>query len=251
MGDVLVLMYHRTGPEEKRMVRSRKNFANDLARLYKAGYRPVTLDEYTSNTMDIPRGASPVVMSFDDSDPSQLTMLKDGTVDPKCMVGIWMAFNKKHKDFPVKGTFFVLPNGPFGQSKMQAKKLGLLKSLGCEIGSHTMSHTALKKLPDEAVCKELGASYEFIKKLGFVGRSMATPYGIAPKNRKLLEAWTYNGKSYRYANICLAGSSPAPSPLSKSFDRRRIPRVQAYNGTLGITYWLNREGKDFKPYVQP
>ncbi len=247
MGDVLVLMYHRTGPEEKRMVRSRKNFANDLARLYKAGYRPVTLDEYTSNTMDIPRGASPVVMSFDDSDPSQLTMLKDGTVDPKCMVGIWMAFHKKHKDFPVKGTFFVLPNGPFGQSKMQAKKLGLLRSLGCEIGSHT----ALKKLPDEAVCKELGASYEFIKKLGFVGRSMATPYGIAPKNRKLLETWTYNGKSYRYANICLAGSSPAPSPLSKSFDRRRIPRVQAYNGTLGITYWLNREGKDFKPYVQP
>ena len=251
-GGVLVLMYHKTGPVEKYMVRSKANFLKDLTRLHTLGFRPVTLEEYANNEMDLPRGASPVVLTFDDSDPSQFKILPNGETDGNTFVGIWQKFAKEHPDFPVKGTFFVLPNGPFGKSKFKKERIASLKAMGCEVGSHTMSHHALNKLSDQQVTKELGASYFYIKSLGFEATSMATPYGIAPKKRGLLSVCQYKGKTVRYANICLAGSSPAKSPLDKKFDRRYISRVQAYDGPLGITYWLNAtKTAAFKPYVQP
>lgn len=252
LGTVLVLMYHRTGPDEKYMVRSKKNFLGDLERLYRLGYRPVTLAEYTSNSMKLPRGASPVVLTFDDSDPSQFLLKSDGSIDPNSMVGIWRSFAKKHPDFPVKGTFFILPNGPFGQKKYSEKKLEMLKEWGSEIGSHTMTHSNMSKLTDDQVRQELGASYEYIEKLGFEPTSMALPYGILPKNRDLVASFKIKGKIYRYWNVVLAGSAPAPSPMSPQFNRLRIQRVQAYEGVYGIDWWLdyNKKHSD-KPYVQP
>ena len=251
-GKVLVLMYHKVGEKESNMVRSIQNFKNDLLRMYNMGFRPVTLQEYVTNTMVLPAGASPVVITFDDSHPSQFTYLKDGSIDPNCAVGIWLEFAKKHEDFPVKGTFFILPNGPFGQTKLRTQKLAFLASRGSEIGSHTMTHTALNKLTDDEVRKELGESYDYIKRIGFTARSIATPYGIAPKNRSLLERFEWNNQRYGYDNICLAGAGPAPSPLSKQLDRARIPRIKSYDGTLGVTYWLNRISNEVvEPYVQP
>ncbi|ARU42203.1 hypothetical protein CCB80_14050 [Armatimonadetes bacterium Uphvl-Ar1] len=251
-GTVLVLMYHRTGPEEKYMVRSRKNFKADLERLYRLGYRPVTLAEYGSNRMKLPRGSSPVVLTFDDSDPSQFSLKSDGTTDPNSMVGIWRSFEKKHPDFPVKGTFFVLPNGPFGRQKDAAKKLNLLKKWGSEIGSHTMTHRSLNKITDSEVSVEFGKSFEYVRKLGFTPDSLALPYGVLPKNRDLLKSAHYGGKNYRYSNVVLAGSEPAPSPLSKSFNPLRIPRVKAYDGEMGINWWLDFNKKHpTKTYVQP
>lgn len=251
-GNVLILMYHRIEKDEKKMVRSYENFAGDLNRLYAMGYRPVTLDEYVNNRMPLPRGASPVILTFDDSWQSQFSMKADGSIDPQCAVGIWRTFAKKYPDFPVKGTFFILPNGPFGQKKFAKKKVEMLLEWGSEIGSHTLSHGKLSQMTDEEVMKELAGSYDYIASLGATARSIATPYGIAPKNRSLLNKFELNGKRYGYDNICLAGSSPAPSPISDKMDRLRIPRVQAYGGTLGIDYWLNRvsNGK-VQPYVQP
>ncbi|MCB0825812.1 MAG: polysaccharide deacetylase family protein [Armatimonadetes bacterium] len=251
-GNVLILMYHRIEQEEKNMVRSYENFEADLNRLYAMGYRPVTLDEYVNNRMPLPRGASPVILTFDDSWQSQFSMKSDGSIDPKSAVGIWKKFADKNPDFPVKGTFFILPNGPFGQKKFAKRKVELLLEWGSEIGSHTMTHGNLSKMSDGEVMKELAGSYDYIASLGIKARSIATPYGIAPKNRSLLNKFELNGKRYGYDNICLAGSSPAPSPVSGKMDRLRIPRVQAYDGTLGISYWLNRvsSGK-VQPYVQP
>ncbi len=251
-GSVLVLMYHRTGPDEKYMVRSHKKFRADLERLHRLGYRPVTLAEYSENRMPLPRGASPVVITFDDSHPSQFRLLPDGQIDPNSMVGIWRSFAKKHPDFPVKATFFVLPNGPFGQPKSAERKLELLKEWGCEVGSHTMHHENLAKLTDAQVRKELGESYQFVQSLGFEPTSLALPFGILPQNRALTEQFTFSGKTYRYWNICLAGSSPAPSPNSARLNRLRIPRVQGYDGLYGIHYWLNRHKKyPSNVYVQP
>lgn len=251
-GTVLVLMYHKTGPEEKFMVRSQKNFLADLTRLYKLGYRPVTLAEYGSNQMKLPRGASPVVLTFDDSDPSQFLIKPDGSIDPKSLVGIWHKFAKSHPDFPVKGTFFVLPNGPWGSKKDAPIKLEYMRKWGCEIGSHTMNHKNLSKLSDAEVIAEFGRSYDYVKKLGFEPTSMALPYGILPKNRELVEGFQFKGQKYRYWNVVLAGSAPAKSPLNKSYDNLRIQRVQAYNGIYGINWWLDFNKKNpTRPYVQP
>ncbi len=252
LGKVLVLMYHRAGPDESNMVRSFANFKKDLSRMYTMGFRPVTLNEYVTNTMELERGASPVVITFDDSHQSQFSMKADGSIDPNCFVGIWKAFADENPDFPVKGTFFVLPNGPFAQGKFREAKLKFLKDNGCEIGSHSMTHTALNKLTDDEVKKELVDSYTYVSGLGFTARSFATPYGIAPKNRSLLESFEWKGSKFGYDNICLAGASPAPSPLSKQIDRTRIPRIKAYEGEYGVTYWLNRVSNEkLDPYVQP
>lgn len=252
LGSVLVLMYHRTGPDEKYMVRSHKNFKADLERLYRLGYRPVTLADYSLNRMQLPRGASPVVITFDDSHPTQFALKPDGSIDPDSMVGIWYDFARKHPDFPIKATFFVLPNGPFGQKKIAGTKLDMLKRWGCEVGSHTMTHRLLGKLSDVEVKKELGDSYLYVQQLGFEPTSLALPYGGLPANRELTKSFSYGGSNYSYLNVCLAGASPAPSPLSKRFNRTRIPRVQGYDGVYGINYWLNEHKKHpNRPYVQP
>lgn len=252
MGKVLVLMYHRVEAKESNMVRSIENFKSDLHRLYKMGFRPVTLHEYVTNTMQLPRGASPVVFTWDDSASSQFSFLPDGTIDPNCAVGIWEDFAKTRSDFPFKGTFFVLPNGPFVQKGTAKKKLDLLAKWGCEIGSHTMTHGDLSRMEDEAVKAELADSYDYISSLGFKATSFAMPYGALPKNRQIMEGFEYRGKRYGYDAICMAGAAPAYSPLSPKFDSRRIQRIKAYNGVYGITYWLNRvsSGKT-SVYVQP
>ncbi len=251
-GGVLVLMYHKVGDEEVSMTRTRQNFRNDLTRLHKMGYRPVTLNEYATKTMKLPPGASPVVITFDDSHSSQFSYLPDGRIDPKSAVGIWDSFAKKHPDFPVKGTFFVLPNGPFVQKGLGAKKVVWLRKQGSEIASHTMTHRPLGRISDGQVAAELAGSYKFLKGLGVTSHSFAPPYGMLPKNRELLTGFKIAGRKQGYKNIVLVGSNPAPSAYSASFKRTRIPRVQAYNGPLGIVYWLNRvsNGKS-KPYVQP
>jgi peptidoglycan/xylan/chitin deacetylase (PgdA/CDA1 family) len=252
MGTVLVLMYHKLGPQEKYMVRSYDNFVRDLNRLYKLGYRPVTLAEYGANRMKLPRGASPVVLSFDDSHETQFVLNRDGEPASNSFVGAWAKFAKSHPDFPVKGTFFVLPNGPFGQKLLAKKKLALFKQWGCEVASHSMNHPDFSKLSDSQAISELGRSYDYVKSLGFEPTSMALPYGKLPKNRQLLRTFEYKGETRKYWNTCIAGYKPAPSPLSPKFNRHMIDRVQAYNGIYGINWWLDYNKKyPSSPYVQP
>lgn len=251
-GKVLVLMYHRIEEKEANMVRSVENFKKDLNRLYKMGFRPVTLNEYATNTMQLPRGASPVVITWDDSWTSQFKLNPDGSLNSLSGMGIMKKFSEKYEDFSPKATFFILPNGPFGQKKQASKKLAMLKSWGCEIASHTITHRDLAKLNDSEVMKELSESYTYIEQLGFKARSFAMPYGSLPKNRQLLESFELAGKKFGYDTICLAGAAPAHSPLSPKFDPRRIQRIKAYDGPYGVTYWLNKvsAGKT-EVYVQP
>lgn len=252
-GSVIVPMYHHIGPTEKYMFRSYEHFRNDLLRFYKMGFRPVTMREYVHDDMKLAPGASPVVMTFDDSHRDQFNILEDGTVDPKCFVGIWMAFAAKHPDFPVKATFFVNANGPFGQKKWVAKKIEMLKAWGCQVGSHTMSHPNLKKLSEEQVVKEMGACIDMIEALGMEADSFCYPYGIKPKDMTLLtKGFEYKGKRYKHTDACLAGDQPAYSPKSKKFNPYNIARVGADEKDHGLTYWLNRiaDGRH-KPYVQP
>lgn len=252
-GTVLVPMYHHIGATEKYMFRSYERFRNDLARLYKMGFRPVTMRQYVHDEMNLPPGASPVVMTFDDSHRDQFNILDDGTVDPKCFVGIWMAFAEKHPDFPVKATFYMNANGPFGQKKWVSKKIEMLKEWGCQLGSHTMSHPNLRTLTNEKVKKEMGQCVDLIESLGMKADSFCYPYGIKPKDMTILtKGFEFNGKEYKHTDACLAGDQPAYSPSSKKFNLYNIARVGADDKDHGLTYWLNRiaDGKH-KPYVQP
>ncbi len=252
-GSVLIVEYHKIAKEEARWDRSISRYKADFERLYSLGFRPVTLESYLSNSMDLAPGASPVIYTFDDSHPSQFQLRDDGSLDPDCALGIWSDFAQKHPDYPVRATFYILPDsGPWGQRGLVDKKFALLKAWGCEVGSHTMSHPQLSKLSDEAVKSELSRAIDYIEGKGFKAKSIALPYGISPKNKSLLNGFEMNGKHYGHTSALLVGSNPAPAPSSPKLNRMRLPRIQSIEGDYGITYWLDRVEKGaVKPYVQP
>lgn len=250
-GVVFVLEYHKVAAKETRWDRSIKRFKGDLQRLYDMGFRPVTLRQYVTNDMKLGLGQSPVVITFDDANPTQLQLDSKGRATPDCAVGIWQAFAEKHPDFPVKATFFVLPNVMWGKKKEIPAKIAMLDALQCEIASHTVTHPQLSKLSDEKVKKELGGAIDSLESFGLHQPfALAFPYGLRPKNRSLSKGFTWNGKRYEMYAAVLVGSNPAPSPL-KLKDPYAIPRIQGVEGDQGITYWLDRvqRGK-VRPYVQ-
>ncbi|MEJ5170252.1 MAG: polysaccharide deacetylase family protein [Fimbriimonadales bacterium] len=246
MGGVLIVEYHRIAKNEARWDRSVAAFRKDLERLYRMGFLPVTLTQYLDDRMDLPPGASPVVFTFDDSHPSQLRFLDDGSIDPNCAVGIWQAFAREHPDFPVRATFFVLPPSPWGQPRQVAAKLKLLQQLGCEVGSHTYSHANLGKLsPSQAEAELVRSSGWIEREFGRRPEAIALPYGVSPKDPSLLRK-----AGFRCA--LLVGAGPAPSPDDPKRNLLRLPRVQAIDGPYGLTDWLDRiEAGKVKPYVAP
>jgi hypothetical protein len=175
-GEVLILMYHKFAATETRYDRSYDHFRHDLQRLYDMGFRPVTMSEYLSDDLHIPSGASPVVITLDDANPTQFTMADDGSADPDCAVGIWQEFARTHPDFPVKATWYVLPTVMWGQRKWEDKKVETLKESGSELACHTWSHPILRNLTDKQVKTEIVRSVDFLGKYGFDKVSFAYPY---------------------------------------------------------------------------
>jgi hypothetical protein len=249
-GKVFVVEYHHIRSGKGPMFRTTTAFLGDLNRFYKDGFRPVTVAEYLSGKMPIGAGASPVVFTFDDANPSQFAILKDGTVDPNCAIGIWQRFAKSHPDFPVKGTFYVLPN-MWNQPKLVQQKLAYLKSQGCEIGNHTVTHPILHKLSDEEVEQEIGGAELRIEKLGVPApTSLAYPFGSSPKNSKLLHGFDYQGQPIKITNAMLVGAEPAPVPTDPKFNPYRIPRIQANSEPSGLDDWFKKfEAGRVKVYV--
>ena len=252
LGRVPIVMYHAIGQKEKYMVRSFDNFRGDLEKFYKMGFRPVTLAEYVDGKFNIPSGASPIVLTFDDSRESQFRLTKDNKPTSDCFVGVWQEFAKKHPDFPVKGTFFILPNGPFGKKAAGKIKVKALLSWGCELASHTYNHRFLNKLSDAEVMRELAISKDWLVSLGAKPRTLALPFGVNPKNKELLKGFNYKGKFYKYEAVCMAGDTPARSPLDEKVNFLHLPRIEASPAGDGLDVWLERikSGK-VKPYVVP
>ena len=252
-GRVFVVMYHHIREGSNAMFRSPSKFRQDLENLYNMGFRPVTVSEYVGNRMNLPPGASPVVMTFDDAHPNQFYFLKDGRIDPKCAVGIWADFAKTHPDFPVKGTFYTLPV-MWGQHKLIQKKIDMLRGWGSEIGNHTWNHKFLNKLSDEQVKAEIAKQNDLLVSYGIPpNMPFCPPYGEYPKNKSLVKSFVYNGKTYRHSSACMAWDSPAASPNdAKKFNRYKFERLHGNGRPMGIDYWLAKvkQGK-VQVYVAP
>ena len=250
-GLVFVAEYHHIGPGGTNYDRSPTAFRSDLERLDRMGFRPVTARAWLSGRMSLPKGTSPVVMTFDDSQPDQFRLLDDGTVDPRCGVGLWLAFAKAHPEFPVRATFFVLPV-MWGQPKWVGTKLRRLRGWGSEVANHTVSHVPLRAQTDARVEREIGGGAIRLAKLGEKGPfDLAYPYGSTPRHLKLMKGLRYKGRRIVVASAFIAGANPSPMPGAKRFSRYRIPRVQAIKGRYGLDFWLDRVAKGkVKPYVQ-
>jgi len=251
-GRFLVLEYHKIEPKESRWGRTPTNFRKDLEALYEMGYRPITVSEYIENSFELPPGASPVMLTFDDASPGQFRILPDGSIDPNCAVGVWKQFADKHPDFPVKGTWYLLPTQQFGNRAQMRKKAAMLMEWGSELGIHTLTHRSLRKLPEATVKAEIAGAIEWVRSLGAEPKTMAYPYGEPPKNMQLVKGFRHKGKEFGLSGAVMVGAYPYYPPTSQKFNPFQIPRIQGMDKNLGITQWLKRIRKgEFPPYVAP
>lgn len=252
LGKVLILEYHEVGGSEARWRRSSENFRKDLETLYEKGYRLVNLRDYLAGKIDLPAGLSPVVLTFDDSDPGQFRyIIKDGqpVIDPDSAVGMIMAFHEQHPDFGVAGTFYVLWPYPFGQKDYARQKISFLINNGFEIGNHTVHHTSLSDLSPDEVRSELAMPNKYVSEIvpGYATDSLALPNGVSPKDPELLKAGSSDGIAYQMKAVLLVGAAPAPSPFSKDFNPYRLPRVQAIQSELDK--WLSNLSDPTRRYI--
>lgn len=243
-GRVLILEYHEIGDREGDWERHYDNFRKDLERLYRAGFRLVPLQDVLQRRINLPRGTSPVVITFDDADAGQFRyILKDGApvIDPNCAVGILEEFARAHPDFGKAATFYVyLAAAPFRQQAYVADKLRFLVGNGYEIGNHTFGHADLSKLTPDAIRDELAKLVKAVQAVapGCPVESLALPYGGYPRDRSALLEGIDEGVQYRNRGVLLVGAEPAPSPYSATFKPLAIPRVQARASELDkwLTY---------------
>jgi len=223
-------------------------FRRDIQWLYDHNYRPISLHDYVLGVIDCPAGMSPVILTFDDALKGQFRYSPDGKIDPNCAVGILDDFHAKHPDWPLKGSFFVLTNGdphlppPFYQADTAQGKMEYLVREGFEIGNHTVHHQlGMRHWPDARVQQELAQAVTNIHAFlpTYLVDTLALPYGVFPKNKKLVIGGSSGGVTYH--NICAlkAGAEPAQSPMSIRFKPYYIPRIIPGAGRDTIRFWLD------------
>lgn len=246
LGRVMILEYHKIDRPEGRWTRTPENFRRDLRALWERGYRLVALNDYLDGAIRLPRGTSPVILTFDDSSPGQFRYLErngDWVLDPDCAVGILEAFEREHPGFGHAATFYVLPgadrpNRLFDQPELATRKLQYLTSHGYEIGNHTLWHATLSRYPEPVVRQQVASAQDWIQRHvpGYRPRTLALPMGAYPREVAWVVAGQVNGSTYRHDAILMVSGGPARAPRAKGFDRQRLPRIQAVE--QDITHWL-------------
>lgn len=259
LGKVMVLEYHLIGYPEDRWRRTPENFRKDLQMLYDNDFYPVSVLDIAHGNLNVPAGKTPFAITLDDSSAGQFRYLeKNGqlVIDPNCALGIMEDFKKKHKDFPITATFYVLPAIKptlrlFAQPEYKKQKLEWLIKNGYEIGSHNWYHSMLSKLSDAEVQKHLSM---FVKEIqafipNYEVKTMALPLGMHAKNRALESKGQFEGTKYNHQAVLLVGSVSSVSPYSKDFKPLAIQRVQAGEHTENPETFMNSQIKHKTRFV--
>lgn len=244
LGEIMVVMYHRLSEKEGVYDRSIEHFKGDLERLYNEGYRPVTMTSVVEGTVDLPAGLSPVVLTFDDGHSSNFRYLDDQvTIDPDCVVGIMLDFQKTHPDFSPHGIFYLTGPTPFGQRDLVEKKLRALVDMGFEVGNHTVSHENLKQLNATQISAEIGSMNQLLEKWSdHAVEHLSIPYGNRPKEAMAVEALNKSQSElyvYEMKTIVNVGWKPIASPFSTDFTPLSINRVICGEGDFSMHYWMD------------
>jgi peptidoglycan/xylan/chitin deacetylase (PgdA/CDA1 family) len=256
-GRIPVLEYHVISDTVKNMwYVERGHFKRQLQLLYDRGYRPVTMKQLLDKDFsEVPRGMSPVVFTFDDASPEQLSYIeRDGRleIDPNSAVGIWVDFQRRHPDWKSRAVFCTL-NGAgeghnfFGdkgikgqKTEWRHQKVRWLAEQGHELCNHTLWHAQLSKYPDAFVQEQIARGQMGIDSAvpGYRVRTFALPQGLWPKNRQL--AWkgswtdpkTKRTITYEYDAVLEVAGGPARSPYDSRFNPKSVPRVIVYGNEL-------------------
>jgi peptidoglycan/xylan/chitin deacetylase (PgdA/CDA1 family) len=167
---------------------------------------------------------------------------------------MFLDFRKRHPDFGMKATFFVLPGAKephklFGQPEFETDKLRALVELGFEIGNHTLWHANLKKYPVGTVRKQLSSAVQAIQAAvpGYRVHILALPYGVYPKELAWAVDGSYGNISYHNDAILRVTGGPAASPFNSLWDPLHLPRIQVAGKALErlIRYFDAHPGEIF------
>jgi peptidoglycan/xylan/chitin deacetylase (PgdA/CDA1 family) len=243
LGQIPVLMIHDVEQRpEGEFAQSPAQLRSTLEYLATHGYLPITAAELVKGEIDIPAGASPVVLTFDDGLADQFRLRADGSVDPSSGVGVVLAVAKEHPGFRPVGTMYV-NRSPFG--KLDAtRELRWLVDHGWEIGNHTDQHEDLGSLPPARVQQAIADQDRVIETLvpGYSVSTLALPYGIMPKRAEFAHRGSASGVRYDYGGVMLVGANPAPSPFAADWDPFNIPRIRSWHGRTDYDedYWMPR-----------
>ncbi|MCA0375218.1 MAG: polysaccharide deacetylase family protein [Gemmatimonadetes bacterium] len=254
LGRIPILEWHQVVDADGTYKVSRSRFRAELEELYRRGYVPVNLSQVLDRTIDVPKGMSPVVFTFDDASPSQFRYIERNgqlVVDPTSAVGILLDFIASHPTWKPRGLFCMLPAAAAGhaffgdkgidgqQSAWRLRKVQFLAQQGFELCNHTLWHAKLNKYPEAVVQEQLARGAMAIDSAvpGYRVRALALPYGLWPKHRALAVSgkWT-DPKSKRtvaYAHdaVLEVSGGPARSPHDPAFDAHKLPRVPLQGGT--------------------
>ncbi|WP_051534111.1 polysaccharide deacetylase family protein [Desulfitibacter alkalitolerans] len=239
-GQIMVLMYHRFGDTESTWQRTWDNFRSDLERLYQEGYRLISIKDYLNNTIAIPAGYSPVILTFDDGYSNQFSVEKNGdewVLRPQTAAGIMYEFYQEHPDFGLEGIFYV-NSQPFNGGNWKYAVEYLVYELGMDIGSHTRTHINMQQHGTARIIEELGGLVKDFKEVlpDYEIDSLALPYGVYPSSADVFSG-EYEGVKYENKGVLLVGANPAPAPIAKSYNPLRIPRIRGDEENLNK--WLD------------
>lgn len=242
LGMIPVLMYHRVVENPRSLYdRSPEEFRAELERLATEGYVPVTTAELATGTMDVPAGRHPVVLTFDDGDPSVITLGQDGQPVAGSAVQIILDVAAAHPGFRPVASVYVNAD-PFGGGAAGEGALRWLHDHGFEIGNHTYGHTNLRTAGAERAEQDIIRGDRFIRDAvpGHQPSTLALPFGAQPRPSGV----EVRGSGYDYAGALLVGANPAPSPFSAEFEPQAIPRIRSQGpdgveADFGSTAWLD------------
>ena len=264
-GQIMVVMFHNfveaypKGNNEYTTTFS--EFEKLLQELYQKKYRLISLTDMLNDNIDVPAGYIPMVFTFDDGTSGQYNLIEnDGklVVNPKSAVGIMEAFNAKHPDFGLKGTFYVNlgVKTTFKGAGTMSDRLNYLIEKGFEIGNHTKTHVSLPTVKtSQKMLEEVGGNQKLMNELvpGYVFNSFSLPFGNASKDLKeYVIQGNYEGTAYKNSAIMLVGANPAPSPVSDKFNPMALPRVRATGMKkvdCDLAWWLDALKKGKSQYV--
>ena len=270
LGRIMVVEYHLLGDQNTTYTRERASFRRDLELLHKRGYRPVNMAQVLDRKIDLPRGLSPVVFTFDDASPEQFSYTeKDGKleIDPKSAVGIWLDFRKKNPEWDNKAVFCLLSGAASGRSffgdrnvqnqktAWRFQKVKWLVDNGFELCNHTLWHAQLSKYPDPFVQEQIARLALAVDSAvpGYKMRSMALPQGLWPKNRALASKGSWrdpkSGKtiSYNYEAVYEVAGGPSRSPYDPAFNPLSTNRIQVIGDAIERT--MDRLEKAGNAYI--
>lgn len=263
-GQIMVVMFHNfveTYPKgTNEYTTTFSEFEELLSELYEKNYRLVNLADMINNDIDVPAGCIPIVFTFDDGTAGEFNLVqKDGKLiaNPKSAVGIIEAFNEKHPDFGVKGTFFVnLGVSTFKGEGTMSERLNYLIEKGFEIGNHTKTHVSLPDVKtSQKMLEEVGGNQKLMEEIvpGYKFTAFSLPFGNAAQDLKdLVIKGNYEGTEYEHKSIMLVGANPAPSPVSTKFNPLALPRVRSTGMKkvdCDLAWWLESLNKGNSQFI--